>query len=33
LPRDPLVMVKVFLAVIWVFWTIVLLRMKTAADN
>ena len=25
-----LVMVKAFLAVIWVFWTIVLLRMKTA---
>lgn len=29
----PLVMVKAFLAVIWVFWTVVLLRMKTAVDN
>jgi len=29
----PLVMVKAFLAVIWVFWTLALLRMKTAADN
>ena len=29
----PLVVVKAFLAVVWVFWTVVLLRMKTAAEN
>jgi len=28
----PLVMVKAFLAVIWVFWMIMVLRVKTAAD-
>ncbi len=28
----PLPMVKAFLAVIWVFWTVVLLRMKTAVE-
>ena len=29
----PHVMVKALLAAIWVFWTIVLLRMKAAADH